>query len=75
MPDPDAPLKSSLKTVDHPDGAPGTAADAETAGTMAAANAMAGATMASASTPLGRHLMARWRIRMTRFELPGIPAS
>ena len=55
MPDPAEPLKSSLKTVDQPDGAPGTASGAataagaagaataaEAAGTVAAANAMAG---------------------------------
>src|SRR3984957_16626148 len=32
MPDPDDPLKSSLKTVDQPDGAPGTAAGDARAG-------------------------------------------
>ena len=65
MPVPDEPLKSSLKTVDQPDGAPGTvagfttagaafaagAARAEADGAMAAVNAMTGAMMASASTP------------------------
>ena len=83
MPDPAAPLKSSLKTVDQPDGGPGTAAGAATAPGvpwrrrdvrhLAATTAMAGAMMASASPPLGRHLVARSRIRMTRCEMPGIP--
>ena len=43
MPDPAPPLKSSLKTVDQPDGGPGTAADAMAAGTARAATTMAGA--------------------------------
>ena len=73
MPDPDPPLKSSLKTVDQPDGGPGTAADAMAAGTARPATTMAGAMRASASLPLGRHLVARSRIRMTRCDMPGIP--
>src|SRR5277367_3820496 len=74
-PDPAVPLKSSLKTVDQPDGGPGTvagsataaaeaaaemvagAAAAEAAGTAAAATTITGAMMASASLPLGRHLV------------------
>src|ERR1700728_1961844 len=66
MPDPAAPLKSSLKTVDQPDGGPGTAAGAAaTAGAAlaagaaravaddaaAAVSAMTGAMTASAMTP------------------------
>src|ERR1700728_3431011 len=61
MPDPDEPVKSSLKTVDHPDGGAGTAAGdaragdawaakAEAVGAMAAVSAMTGAMMASART-------------------------
>src|ERR1700727_2933860 len=73
MPDPDPPLKSSLKTVDQPDGGPGTAADAMAAGTARPATTMAGAIRASASLPLGRHLVARSRILMTRCDMPGIP--
>src|SRR5277367_3493581 len=72
-PVPAEPLKSSLKTVDQPLGGPGTAAEAMAAGTARAATTMAGATRASASLPLGRHLVARSRIRMTRCDMPGIP--
>ena len=83
MPDPDAPLKSSLKTVDQPDGGPGTAAGAAAtagprplpgrreprrSGAVAAASAITGAMMASASPPRGRHLVARSTIRMTRLR-------
>src|SRR3984885_16160940 len=42
MPDPDPPPKSSLKTVDQPDGGPGTAADAMAAGTARPPTPMAG---------------------------------
>jgi hypothetical protein len=83
-------LKSSLKTVDQPDGGAGTVAGAsadldavgltvaardELLGTVAAASAITGAMMANASVslPLGRHLVARLLIRVTRFDMPGIP--
>src|SRR5579859_4934686 len=45
-PEPDAPLKSSLKTVDQPDGGPGTVAGAAAAAAAAAAVAAAGAASA-----------------------------
>ena len=83
MPDPDAPLKSSLKTVDQPDGGPGTAAGAaaaaagdaaraEAAGTVAPVTTMTGTMMASASPPFMRHLVARLQIPVTRSDMPGI---
>jgi len=87
MPDPAEPLKSSLKTVDQPDGGPGTAsgaafkadaagatvlASAGAVGIMAAATATTGAMMASVSPPLRRHLVACLPIRMTRWDMPGI---
>ena len=84
MPDPAPPLKSSLKTVDQPDGGPGTAAGAATevaaasddaAGTVAAATTITGAMSASARLPLGRHLVARLLIRVTRRNIPGISRS
>ncbi len=69
MPDPDEPLKSSLKTVDQPDGGPGTAAgtaavpEVSAAGLtwavsggarcVTAASAITAAIMASASPPAG----------------------
>src|SRR5215469_13443021 len=72
-PDPAAPLKSSLNTVDQPDGGPGTAARAEAAGTVATVSAITGATMANAaSRPLGRHRVARLRARITYCDIPGI---
>jgi hypothetical protein len=87
-PDPAAPLKSSLKTVDQPDGGPGTAAGAaavadaawaagaaraEADGTVAAVSAITGAMMASARTPLGRQLVARLLTRVARCDVPGMP--
>src|SRR5579863_1116236 len=86
-PDPDAPLKSSLKTVDHPEGGPGTvagaataaadvaaagAASAEAAGTVAPVTAMTGAMIASASPSLRRHLVARLQIPVTCSDTPGM---
>jgi len=79
------PLKSSLNTVDQPDGGPGTAATwagvtgaagaakAEEDDAAAPVSAMTGATMATARTPLGRHLVARLHLRMTRSDMPGMP--
>jgi hypothetical protein len=89
-PDPAAPLKSSLKTVDQPDGAPGTAAgaSAEVAASgrtwpasavvpcvVAVTRAVTAARAASASVrpTLGRHLVARLPVRVTRRGMPGIP--
>jgi len=78
---PAEPLKSSLKTVDQPDGGPGTAAaaaaaagaaSAEAAGTVAPVTAMTGTMMASASPPLRRHLVARLQITVTRSDTPGM---
>src|SRR5215471_10695066 len=84
-PDPDPPLKSSLKTVDQPDGGPGTAAGAarragaagtagaaraDAAGTVAAARAMTGVMMANASLRLRPQLTACLLRCTTRCDTP-----
>ncbi len=84
---PDAPLKSSLNTVDQPEGGPGTAAGtamarvagaagaatAEADGARAAVSAITGAMTTRARAPLKRHLVARFHARTARCDLPGMP--
>ena len=75
--DDEAEIRTSLEEILREEGysvaTAGTAADAMAAGTARPATTMAGAMSASASLPLGRHLVARSRIRMTRCDMPGIP--